>query len=103
MGFVARQRRHVARGCSRQIDSAKVQTFWSGSPASPVHDLHIWPMSTTEIALTAHLVMPSGHPGDRFLMDAAHELAHDFRIGHTTIQIEVSEDTPCALAPDDVV
>lgn len=68
-----------------------------------VHDLHIWPISTTETALTCHVVMPSGHPGDRFLVDAAHELAHEFKIGHTTIQIEVSEDTPCALAPDDVV
>jgi len=68
-----------------------------------VHDLHIWPLSTTETALTCHVVIPSGHPGDRFLVGAAHELAHDFKIAHTTIQIEVSEDTPCALAPDEVV
>ena len=55
-----------------------------------VHDLHIWPMSTTETALTAHLVMPQGHPGDAFLRDVAHDLEHHHRIGHPTIQIETS-------------
>ena len=57
---------------------------------SEVHDLHIWPMSTTETALTAHLVMPGGHPGDDFLRAAAHALAHDHRINHATIQVETS-------------
>ena len=47
--------------------------------------------------------MPGGHPGDRFLMEAAAELREHFRIGHATLQIEVSEDTKCALAPDEVV
>jgi len=87
-----------------ELDVNAVRTFLQGLPGvAQVHDLHIWPISTTETALTCHVVMPSGHPGDRFLVDAAHELAHDFNIGHTTIQIEVSEDTPCALAPDEVV
>jgi cobalt-zinc-cadmium efflux system protein len=53
-----------------------------------VHDLHIWPMSTTETAFTAHLVMPGGHPGDGFLQELAHELEHRFRIGHATVQVE---------------
>jgi len=61
---------------------------------SAVHDLHIWPMSTTETALTAHLVMPAGHPGDNFLRDIAHELEHHHGIGHTTVQIE--QDRECA-------
>lgn len=68
-----------------------------------LHDLHIWPMSTTETALTCHLVMPDGHPGDAFLMEMARELKHRFSIGHPTIQIETSEETACALAPDEVV
>lgn len=55
-----------------------------------IHDLHIWPMSTTETALTAHLVMPAGHPGDPFLHNVAHELEHRFGIGHTTIQVELA-------------
>ena len=57
---------------------------------SEVHDLHIWPMSTTETALTAHLVMPGGHPGDAFLREAASELKHHHRIDHATIQVETS-------------
>jgi len=49
------------------IDPAKVRTYLSGlTGVTEVHDLHIWAMSTTETALTVHLVMPKGHPGDAF-------------------------------------
>jgi len=68
-----------------------------------VHDLHIWPMSTTDTALTAHLVLPGGHPGDEFLATAASELRQRFGIGHATLQIETSAETACHLAPDHVV
>lgn len=86
------------------IDVVAVRAFLRGLPGvTQVHDLHIWPISTTETALTCHVVIPSGHPGDQFLMGAAEELMHDFKIGHATIQIEVSEATPCALAPEEVV
>lgn len=85
------------------IDEAKVRAFLAGQPGvSAVHDLHIWPMSTTETALTAHLVIPSGHPGDAFLHELTHELDHDFGIGHATIQVETAQDD-CALHPDGVV
>jgi cobalt-zinc-cadmium efflux system protein len=71
------------------IDEAAVRRFLLGLPGvMAVHDLHIWPMSTTETALTAHLVMPSGLPGDGFLHEIAHELDHEFGIGHATIQVE---------------
>jgi cobalt-zinc-cadmium efflux system protein len=63
-----------------------------------VHDLHIWPMSTTEIALTCHLVMPAGPPGDAYLLDIAQRLERDFGIGHTTVQIETDPASPCAMA-----
>ena len=59
---------------------------------SAVHDLHIWPMSTTETALTAHLVTPAGHPGDAFLHDLAHELEHRFSIDHATVQVETGTE-----------
>lgn len=86
------------------ISVEAVKEFLRRQPGvTQVHDLHIWPISTTETALTCHVVMPSGHPGDRFLIETAHRLAHDFAIGHATLQIEISEDTPCALAPDEVV
>jgi len=68
-----------------------------------VHDLHIWPMSTTDTALTAHLVLPGGHPGDAFLETTTTELRHRFKIGHATLQIEISAETACHLAPDHVV
>ena len=81
------------------ISESGVRAYLTGLPGvEAVHDLHIWPMSTTETALTAHLVIPSGHPGDGFLREVAHELEHHHRIGHATVQIEVSRvecDTGC--------
>lgn len=53
-----------------------------------VHDLHIWAMSTTQTALTAHLVKPEREDEDEFLARLADELHHKFRIAHTTIQLE---------------
>ncbi|MHC5775953.1 cation diffusion facilitator family transporter [Nostoc sp.] len=69
-----------------------------------VHDLHIWGMSTTETALTAHLVMPTGHPGDAFLVQVNRELQDHFGIEHTTFQIETGDPSyPCPLAQENVV
>jgi cobalt-zinc-cadmium efflux system protein len=86
------------------IDPKAVRSYLSSCPGvAAVHDLHIWPLSTTENALTAHLVLPGGHPGDEFLLKAATELRQRFGIGHTTLQIEISEETACHLAPDHVV
>jgi cobalt-zinc-cadmium efflux system protein len=70
---------------------------------SGLHDLHIWPMSTTETALTAHLVMPEGHPGDGALADMCTDLRQRFGIGHSTLQIEVGPVVLCALEPETVV
>ncbi|HZP79446.1 MAG TPA: cation diffusion facilitator family transporter [Pseudolabrys sp.] len=67
-----------------------------------VHDLHIWAMSTTETALTVHLVMPNGHPGDAFLRTLCDELRGRFAIGHPTVQVEVDAEG-CVLAPEHVV
>jgi cobalt-zinc-cadmium efflux system protein len=86
------------------IDPQAVRRYLESRPGvAAVHDLHIWPMSMTETALTAHLVLPGGHPGDEFLMQATTELRRRFGIGHTTLQIEVSAETACQLAPDHVV
>lgn len=75
------------------VDEAAVRAYLAGLPGvTAVHDLHIWPMSTTETALTAHLVMPGGQPGDAFLHELAHELEHRFGIGHTTVQVETGAD-----------
>ncbi|MBY0472862.1 cation diffusion facilitator family transporter [Patescibacteria group bacterium] len=68
-----------------------------------IHDLHIWPIGTTEIALTCHLVMPKGHPDDAFMARVSDELRHKFGIGHTTLQSELGNEEDCALEPTEVV
>ncbi len=81
------------------IDPALVQGFLAAQPGVvTVHDLHIWPMGTTETALTAHLVMPAGHPGDEALAALAAALEARFEISHSTIQVETGA-TDCVLAP----
>lgn len=89
----------------RNIDPGKVLSFLKGmSLVKDVHDLHIWPISTTETAMTVHLVLPEGHPGDKFLRNLGDELEHDFGIQHATIQIEVGDISGvCPLAPADRV
>jgi cobalt-zinc-cadmium efflux system protein len=76
-------------GVPRSIDPEAVEAQLQDLPGvTRVHDLHIWPMSTTETVLTAHLVVPSGHPGDAFLAEARARLRERFGIGHVTLQIE---------------
>lgn len=90
-------------GVPDTIDLAKVRDYLHGLPGVVrVHDLHVWPMSTTESALTAHLVMPGERPSDGFLHDVAHDLEHRFGIGHPTIQIEAG-DAECALQSEMVI
>jgi cobalt-zinc-cadmium efflux system protein len=85
------------------IDSHAVEAYLAGlRGVATVHDLHIWAMSTTEVALTAHLVMPQPPADDRFLGEICHELRHRFDIGHVTIQLEHG-DIACHQAPAHVV
>ena len=86
------------------IDPKAVRAFLATQPGvASVHDLHIWSMSTTETAMTAHVVIPGGYPGDGFLHHLTHELEEDFGIGHATVQIETGPAEACALAPEEVV
>ncbi len=85
------------------INAAKVGDFLRGRHGvTEVHDLHIWPISTTEAAMTVHLVMPGGHPGDEFLRTTADALKHDHGIGHVALQVELDGDH-CPLAPSHIV
>jgi cobalt-zinc-cadmium efflux system protein len=86
------------------IEAREVRRHLEGLPGvDRIHDLHIWAMSTTETALTCHLVMPKGHPGDAFIAGAAESLHKEFGIHHTTLQIESGDSTTCILAPDHVI
>ena len=81
------------------IDPAAVRCYLEQcAGVAEVHDLHIWPMSTTDIALTCHMVIPAGHPGDAYLAGVAQRLHREFGIGHATIQIETAPASPCSLA-----
>jgi cobalt-zinc-cadmium efflux system protein len=81
------------------IDVDAVRSYLSELPGvEAVHDLHVWALSTWENALTAHLVMPSGHPGDAFLCSVAETIDARFHIGHVTTQIETADGpSPCRL------
>ncbi len=71
------------------IDPAAVRAkLLSLDGVTEVHDLHIWAMSTTDVALTAHLQRPCACGEDALLADATRQLAHDFGIGHVTLQLE---------------
>jgi cobalt-zinc-cadmium efflux system protein len=88
----------------RRTEITQVRAYLERLPGvAQIHDLHIWPISTTETALTCHLVMPAGHQGDPFLMQVARALEEQFGIEHATLQVETSTDTACALAPEHVV
>jgi cobalt-zinc-cadmium efflux system protein len=85
------------------IDAHAVETYLAGLPGvKGLHDLHIWGMSTTEVALTAHLVMPQTPTDGKFLHTVSHELSARFKVGHVTIQIEHG-DEECHQAPANVV
>jgi cobalt-zinc-cadmium efflux system protein len=79
------------------VDVAGVRAYLAGLPGvSEVHDLHIWGMSTTETALTAHLVRPEAGLDDRLLNQACKDLKSRFAVHHATLQVEAGH--PCELA-----
>lgn len=103
-GILRQSAAMAVAGVPRSVDLAAVKRHLAELPGvSSVHDLHIWPLSTTETALSCHLVMPAGHPGDAWLVTAGVDLRDRFRIGHPTFQIETDPAHDCPFAPDDVV
>jgi cobalt-zinc-cadmium efflux system protein len=86
------------------IDPAKVEAYLLDLPGvAAVHDLHIWGMSTTETALTVHLVRPGGGLDDALLDSAAADLTRRFGIAHSTFQVEQGDGAECRLASPKVV
>lgn len=97
-GLAKDSMRMALSGVPGGIDESGVRAWLSAlHGVVAVHDLHIWPMSTTETALTAHLVMPAGHPGDAFLQELADGLEQRFGIGHATVQVETGEAEECCI------
>jgi cobalt-zinc-cadmium efflux system protein len=75
----------------RHINLEEVRNFLlKQKGVSDIHDLHIWAMSTTTVALTAHLIMPQDR-GDSFIKKLQHDLKEHFQIAHTTFQIEQTD------------
>ena len=102
-GLVRDSARLALQAVPPGIDANKVKAYLAALPeVVGVHDLHIWPMSTTETALTAHLEMPNGNSGDEFLHHVCKHLHDEFKIEHCTIQIEQNAKT-CSLAPEQKV
>ena len=89
----------------QNIDPQAIDAYFAALPGvTEVHDLHIWAMSTTEVALTAHLVRPGAGLDDALLGRVCHDLQQKFGIGHVTVQIEAGDpDNACRLAPAEVV
>ncbi|MGE4218563.1 MAG: cation diffusion facilitator family transporter [Alphaproteobacteria bacterium] len=87
-------------GVPEGVDRTAVETWLRQRPGvRDIHDLHVWALSTTSTALTAHLVMPDGHPGDAFLAELAEELRAHHKVAHATLQIELGNGPDCILAP----
>ncbi len=85
------------------VDAAEVEAYLAARPGvSEVHDLHIWGLSTTSVALSAHLVRPGATLDDDFLSETCAELKARFGIAHPVLQVEEGR-MQCALAPRDVV
>jgi cobalt-zinc-cadmium efflux system protein len=86
----------------RGIDLQQVHGHLCSLPGvTAVHDLHVWAMSTTETALTAHIVRPGMGADDDFLHRVSNDLCDRFRIGHVTLQVEADTlEGACALAAD---
>jgi len=95
-GLLRDTMRLALHGVPARISTDRVRSKLASLPGvESLHDLHIWPMSTTETALTVHLVMPGGHPGDTFITDTAKMLRDEFEIRHATLQFEVGSGSPC--------
>ena len=79
----------VLSAVPKHIDPLAVEAWLRQcAGVTDIHDLHIWGMSTTESALTVHLVMPTGYPGDIFMDSITQTLKTKFSIQHSTLQVE---------------
>ncbi|WP_207002962.1 cation diffusion facilitator family transporter [Trinickia mobilis] len=81
------------------VDTQRIQRYLAAQPGvAGVHDLHVWALSTTESALSAHLVMPAGHPGDSVLDGIVRTLREQYAMHHATLQVDLgTSEHHCSL------
>ena len=92
VGLLRDSTKLALQGVPHDIDSTDVRVYLESlAGVAQVHDLHIWAISTTGTALTAHLVCPAGHPGDEFIDHACHDIAAKFGIEHVNLQVEIGD------------
>lgn len=93
----------VLHGVPEGIDLEEVKSFMMAMPGvAGVHDLHVWAMSTTETALTAHLALSEDAQRSGFAAEVGAALKTRFAIGHSTLQLETKDEAdPCRLTPKD--
>jgi cobalt-zinc-cadmium efflux system protein len=89
----------------RGVDVTAIRAFLEAQrDVIGVHDLHVWAMSTTEVALTAHLIMPAGSCEPHFITNVCRGLHDQFGIEHSTLQVEAAESpAKCRQASDDAL
>ncbi|CAB3781541.1 cation diffusion facilitator family transporter [Pararobbsia alpina] len=98
-GLLRESVRLTLNAVPERVDTVRIARYLAGlQGVTGVHDLHVWALSTTENSLTVHLVMPGGHPGDRYLETIVQTLAHEHAVHHATLQIDLgTHDHPCSL------
>jgi cobalt-zinc-cadmium efflux system protein len=98
-GLLSESMRLALNAVPANVDKNAIEHYLSAvSGVVAVHDVHVWALSTTENSLTAHLVMPAGHPGDAFVDEIVRTLRVDHAVHHATLQICLGETTHlCAL------
>jgi len=80
------------------IDMDGIKRYLTGlENVCQIHDLHVWPMSTTEVALSVHLIIVDDSLNDDFLSKLQRQLHDRFGIEHSTIQVEKQDGGPCML------
>ena len=85
----------------KHIDTEGIKRYLGGlTNVIQIHDLHIWPLSTSEVALSAHVVLTEYPPENNFLANVQQYLRDNFDIGHATIQVEKQDDAVCILDRD---
>lgn len=91
-------------GIPEAIDEVAVAAYLRGLPGVvDLHDMHIWPLSTTKVALTAHLIRPGAAIEDVFTQCVGEHLLQQFGIAHATIQLEQGDGPACPLKPAHIV